>query len=140
MPPSLSNDVVVRTLCRLDVPAFAQQSTSGPHLPDDDRVCLSCREQYGIEGVVDRTLKLLETPPYRPPRTWRERAWPWVGRVGIALSPMLAILAYDFFVTPPLHHFADLGQDIAFGLGASGINVGIIGVLVRRIARMTGSA
>lgn len=140
VPPSLSTDVVVRTLCRLDVPQFAQQSTSGPALPDDERVCLSCREQYGVEGVVERTLALLEQPPYRQPSDRLGRVWPWVGRVGIAISPLLAVLAYDYFVTPPLHEFADLGQDIVFGLGASGINVGIIGVLVRRIMRITGTA
>jgi hypothetical protein len=126
-----------QTLCKLEVPLFAPFLLHGPTDPQDELVCLSCRERYGMSSAVSTTLALIDTYQPQPPLTRWSRAWPWIARIGIALSPMVAVLLFDFFVTPPLFTLGTPAQDIALGLSASGINGGIIAVLVRRIARLT---
>lgn len=108
------------TLCHLPVPDFAEMMLNGPTEPDDDRVCLPCRERYGISAAVGKTLALIEE--YQPPKTWRHRVPRWA----IALAPVAAVLLFDIVFT---HSGVELWRDVigiaAVGGGGTGAVVAI---------------
>ncbi len=124
------------TLCHLDVPEFAPMLLTGPTAPDDDRVCLTCRERYSQSAAVAQTLAILDEPRYRPRA--HMRWWPVAARVLVALSPLLVLLLYDFFVTPPLFHFTLTLPQLAVGVGATGVNGGLFAAVLRNLARRMG--